>query len=138
VKKKVLIWKFDPLGSRAHLCTCSLLLGSSDVSFPLKEKVLTWRVDLRGRGHVYVLGLFTRDLQSSFFSFRREGFDLERLSFRKRKFDLRESLDGRLGSLGMRPWSRQTLVRHLGVLGEELIKALKGGMGLFIEKTSSP
>ena len=85
-----------------------------------------------------MLYLFSQDLQSSFFPFRRQGFDLEDLSRREKKFDLRERLDGRLGSLGMRPWSRQTLVRHLGVLGEELIKALKGGMGLFIEKTSSP
>jgi len=50
-----------------------------------------------------VLGLFTRDLQSSFFSFRREGLDLEGLSLIERKFDLRESLDGRLGSVGRKP-----------------------------------
>jgi len=37
-----------------------------------------------------VLVLFTRDLQSSFFSFRREGLDFEGLSIRERKFDLRE------------------------------------------------
>jgi len=54
-----------------------------------------------------VLVLFTLDLQSSFFSFRREGLNLESLSFRERKFDLRERLDvkalgGRLGGLGRR------------------------------------
>jgi len=38
----------DPLGSRAHLCACSLRLGPSDVSFSLKEKVSTWSVDFRG------------------------------------------------------------------------------------------
>ena len=47
-----------------------------------------------------MLDLFTQDLQSAFFSFRREGLDLEGLSLGERKFDLRESLDGRLGSLG--------------------------------------
>ena len=47
-----------------------------------------------------MLGLFTRDLQSSLFSFRRQGLDLEGLSLRERKFELRESLDGRLGNLG--------------------------------------
>ena len=51
-----------------------------------------------------MLGLFTQDLQSSFFSFRGEGLDLEGLYLRERKFGLRESLDGRLGSLGRRPW----------------------------------
>jgi len=40
-----------------------------------------------------MLGLFTRDLQSSFFSFRRECLDLEGLSVRERKFDFREMLD---------------------------------------------
>jgi len=51
-----------------------------------------------------VLGLFTRDPQSSFFSFRREGLDLGGLSLTERKFELRESLDGRLslGRLGRR------------------------------------
>jgi len=39
-----------------------------------------------------VLALFTRDLQTSFLSFRREGIDHERLSIRERKFDLRASL----------------------------------------------
>ena len=62
------MWKFNPL-------------GSSYVSFSLKEKVLTWSADLRGGGNVYVLGLFTRDLQSSFSSFKREGvFLLEKES----------------------------------------------------------
>jgi len=50
-----------------------------------------------------VLVLFTWNLQSSFFSFRREGFGLEGFSLRDRKFDLRESLDGRLDSLERRP-----------------------------------
>ena len=36
-----------------------------------------------------MLVLFTRDLQSSFFSFRGEGVDLEDFSLRDRKFDLR-------------------------------------------------
>jgi len=79
------------------LCACSLLLGSSNVVFSLKEKVLTQRVDLQSRGHVYVVGLFTRDFQSSFLSFRKEGPDLEGFSLRERKFDLSESLNGRLG-----------------------------------------
>ena len=57
---------------------------------------MTWSVDLQDRGYVYVVGLFTQDLQSSFFSFRGEGLDLESLSFIERKFDLRESLDERL------------------------------------------
>jgi len=54
-----------------------------------------------------VLGLFTRDPQSSFFSFRREGLDLGGLSLTERKFELRESLDGRLslGRLGRRALS---------------------------------
>ena len=39
-----------------------------------------------------MLVLFTQDLQSFFFSFRRESFDLDDLSLRERKFDLRESL----------------------------------------------
>jgi len=77
LKEKVLMWKFDPLGLRAHLCACSLLIRSSYVSFSLKEKVMTWSVDLRDQGHVYVIGLFTQDLQFSFFSFREEGLDLE-------------------------------------------------------------
>jgi len=52
-----------------------------------------------------VLGLFTRDLEYSFFSFRREGLHLEGLYLRERKFNLRERLDvkalgGRLGGLG--------------------------------------
>ena len=66
-----------------------------------------------------MLGLFTRDLQSSFFSFRGEGLDLEGVSLRVRKFDLRERLDvkalgGRLGDLGRRVDKRQLL--HLGVI----------------------
>ena len=109
LKEKVLFWKFDPLGPRARFCACSLLLGSSDVSFLLKEKVLTRSVDIRGWGHVYVVVLFTQDLWSSFFSFKREDFDLEGLSLRERKLDLRESLGGKalggraLGGLGRRP-----------------------------------
>ena len=61
---------------------------------------MTSSVDLRGRGHVYVLDLFTQDLQSAFFSFRREGLDLEGLSLRERKFDLRRVLMGDLVVLG--------------------------------------
>jgi len=54
-----------------------------------------------------VLGLFTQDLQSSSSLFRRECLDLEGLSFRDRKFYLRERLDvkalsGRLGGLWRR------------------------------------
>ena len=59
-----------------------------------------------------MLVLFTQDLQSSFFSFREEGLDLEGLSLRERKFDLRESLNGRFGSLGRIP-----LVCELMVFG---------------------
>jgi len=59
-------------------------------------------VDLRGRRHIDVLGLVTRDLDSSSFCFRRE--DLEGISLGEGKFDLREGLDRRVGSLGMRPW----------------------------------
>ena len=47
-----------------------------------------------------MLGLLTWDLLSSFFSFRRDDLDLEGLSLRERKINFRESLDGRLGSLG--------------------------------------
>ena len=52
-----------------------------------------------------MLGLFTRDLQSSFFSFKREGLDLQGLSLSGRKFDLKDRLDvkalgRRLGGLG--------------------------------------
>ena len=52
---------------RGHTCVhaCSCLLGSPDISLSLKEKILTWIVDLWGRWHVYVLGLFTRDHQTS-------------------------------------------------------------------------
>ena len=51
--------------------------------------------------------LFTWNLQSSFFSFRRKGVDLDGLSLRERKFDLRERLDvkalgGRFGGLERR------------------------------------
>ena len=49
--------------------------------------------------------------QSSFFSFRREDLDLEGLSLGERKFDLRESLGGRLGSLG------RELIRDLKMKG---------------------
>jgi len=41
------------------------LFSSPDIfkcSFSLKEKVLTWDVDLQGGGHVSVLVLFTGDL----------------------------------------------------------------------------
>jgi len=99
------------LGLRVGLCACSLLPGSLDVSFSLKEKVLTWSVDLGSRGKIYVFGLFTWDVQSSFFSFRREG-----LSLKGRKFNLRESLVMRApgGRLGGR--ERRSL------LGGELIR----------------
>jgi len=40
--------------------------------------------------------------RSSFFSFRRGGLDLEGLSLRERKLDLRESLS--LGSHSSSPW----------------------------------
>ena len=39
-----------------------------------------------------MLVLFIQDFQSSFFSFKREGLDLEGLSIRERMFDLRENL----------------------------------------------
>jgi len=47
------------------MCACSPLLRSSDVSFSLKEKVLTWDVDHQGRVYVFVylfssLGIFNR------------------------------------------------------------------------------
>ena len=51
-----------------------------------------------------MLVFFIRNLQSSFFSFRRDGLNLERLSLREEKFDLRESLGGRLGGLERSPW----------------------------------
>jgi len=59
-----------------------------------------------------VLGLFIQNLQSSFFSFRREGLDPESLSLRERKFNLRERLDvkalgGRLGGLERRVDKRE-------------------------------
>jgi len=56
-----------------------------------------------------MLGLFTQDLQSYFFSFGREGLDLKGLSLKERKFDLRESLGG----------------REKGALGGEFVRALK-------------
>jgi len=43
-----------------------------------------------------MLVLFIQDFQSSFFSFKREGLDLEGLSIRERNLDLRESVS--LGS----------------------------------------
>jgi len=60
-----------------------------------------------------VLVLFTHDLQSSFFSFKRERVDLKDLSLRERKFGLRDdlggrALGGRFGGLG-----RRVLVRSL-------------------------
>jgi len=78
------------------LCAFSLHPGSSDVSFLLKKKVLTWNIDLLDQARVCVLILFTSDLQSSFFSFLRECLDHEGLSLREEKFDLRDSLS--LGS----------------------------------------
>jgi len=82
LKDNILFGKFNLSGLRARLCVGSLLLGSLGASLSLKEKVLTLSVDLEGRRHVYVLVHFTRGLQSSFFSFRREGLDLEVLSLR--------------------------------------------------------
>jgi len=61
----------------------------------VEREGLDLECDLRGRGHIFVLVLFTLDLESSFFSFKREGLDLKGLSLRERKFDLRESLGGR-------------------------------------------
>jgi len=66
-----------------------------------------------------VLVLFTYDLQSSFFSFRREGLSLEGLSFRERKFDMRKSLGVR--ALGGRLGGRE----RRSSLGGELISDLK-------------
>jgi len=69
-----------------------------------------------------VLVLFIRDLYSSFFSFKREGFDLKGLSLGQRKFNLRESfggshggslsgrVDSRLGGL-----KRSLKIREVGV-----------------------
>ena len=48
LQDRVLMWKFDPLGSRAHFYACSLLLGSSDVSFSLKKKLLMSKFDVEG------------------------------------------------------------------------------------------
>jgi len=59
-----------------------------------------WSSRLRAR--LCVLVLFTRDLQLSCFSFRREGLDLEGLSLKKWKFDLRESF--LLRSDSSSPW----------------------------------
>ena len=107
------VWSFR--GLRAHFCACFLLLESFDVSFSLKGNVLTCSVDLRGRGHVYVLRLFTRDLQFSFFSFRRECLDLKGLSLREKSLIwgrvLMEDLIVLVGDLG----GRETLVEDLVV-----------------------
>jgi len=77
----------------------SLLLGSFDASFLLKENILTWSVDLRCQGHVYVLSLFTRDLQL-LSSLLEEKVLILKDFLIERRFDLRESLDGRLVVLG--------------------------------------
>ena len=97
------------------MSACSLLIGPTNVSFSLRREVLTWSVVLRGQEHVYVHGLLTRDLQSSFFSFRREGVDLEGLSLRERKFDLRESLSVRAfgGRLSGREREKDPLRRRI-------------------------
>ena len=47
IKSEGLDLKFDLLGLRACLRACFLIPGSSDVSLSLKEKVLTWNVDLQ-------------------------------------------------------------------------------------------
>jgi len=61
-------------------------MGSSDVSFLLKEKVLAWGLIFKVEGtFVFLfasLGIFRR-LSSSF---RRECLDLEGLSLRERRF----------------------------------------------------
>ena len=51
-----------------------------------------------------MLLLFTRDLQSSFFSFRRERLDVEGLSITERKFGLRESPSLRSDSSSPKEW----------------------------------
>ena len=43
----------------------------------------------------------------------------------ERKVDLRESLDGRLSSLGRRPWWEKDLGRRFGGLGRRVDKRLK-------------
>jgi len=83
-----------------------------------------------------VLVLFALNLQSSFFSFRRDGVDLEGLSLRESKLDLRESLDGDLVVLGGDLGAVETLVRDLvvlgGNLGRRVDKSLKmRGLGVY-------
>ena len=68
---------------------------------------------------------FNRDLQASFFSFKREDFYLEGLYLGERKFDLRDRLNvkalgGRLGGLWRRVDKRPLKMR-----------------GVFIEKPPS-
>jgi len=64
LKEKALTWSFDLLGSRACLCSCSLLLDLQ--TFPSCSKIISiWDVDLRGQGDVFVflfssLGIFNR------------------------------------------------------------------------------
>jgi len=96
---QALIFWFEGLifnGWGHHLEWLFSCLGPLDISLSLKGKDLTWNVDLEGRGQVHVLILFTQYLQSSFFSFKREGLDLKGLSLRERKFNLRETFS--LGS----------------------------------------
>jgi len=61
-----------------------------------------------------VLVLFTRDLQSSFFSFRGEGPDLKGLSLKERRLDLRESLSLRSDSSSPKDFSLVESSFHLG------------------------
>ena len=49
-----LTWKSSLRGRWHNLCVCSLLLGSLDIFFSLKKKVLTWKFDLSGSRHVWV------------------------------------------------------------------------------------
>jgi len=68
-----------PCPNKAYACFQKLLKISQHNSPPSCVYVLS----------NLTLDLFTWVLQSSFFSLRREGLDLEGLSLRERKFDLR-------------------------------------------------
>jgi len=81
------------------LAAYSLLLRPSDVSFLLKEKVLIWSVDLRGREHVYMLGLLTQIFNLLYSLLEEKVLILKVFSLGEKKFALRENLNGRLGSL---------------------------------------
>ena len=97
----------------------------SDVSFSLKEKVLTWSVNLPGQGNIYVVCLSTRHLEG--------------LSLKARKFDLGERLDvtalgGGLGAFGRtvveRAKMRGVRVTSLFTLGQTLNLAFSLGLYL--------